>query len=189
MFEGTVWTADARPNYEGPKTTLGDILVTPGKVDDAFILPPESLLREKGWIYLKGGKKEERTGRDGFTYRYSEGPITFPDALDRPSRTIITGEGGSGPSRFKHVVIFRPTKAQRARLDLDSADANEARKHLELTKSKWVRRLVPEELEQLNGFPAGHTEGPTDGRRASSWATRLCAAWFRKSLKSFNHEK
>ena len=79
MFEGAVWTADARPNYEGPKTTLGDILVTPGKVDDAFILPPESLLREKGWIYLKGGKKEERTGRDGFT-SYSEGPITFPDA-------------------------------------------------------------------------------------------------------------
>ena len=166
MFEGTVWTADARPNYEGPKTTLGDILVTPGKVDDAFILPPESLLREKGWIYLKGGKKEERTGRDGFTYRYSEGPITFPDALDRPSRTIITGEGGSGPSRFKHVVTFRPTKAQRARLGLDGADANEARKHLELTKSTWVRRLVPEELEQLNGFPAGHTVGPTDGRRA-----------------------
>jgi hypothetical protein len=63
-------------------------------------------------------------------------------------------------------VTFRPTKAQRARLGLDDTDANEARKRLELTKSKWVRRLVPEELEKLNGFPAGHTGGPTDGRRA-----------------------
>ena len=67
---------------------------------------------------------------------------------------------------FQTCRDLRPTKAQRARLDLDSADANEVRKHLELTKSKWVRRLVPEELERLNGFPAGHTEGPTDGRRA-----------------------
>ena len=166
MFGGAVWTAEASPKFDGHRMTLGDILVAPSKVDDEFILPPESLLREKGWIYLKGGKKEERNGRDGFTYRYSEGPITFPDVLDRPSRTIITGEGGSGPSRFKHVVTFHPSKAQRVRLRLDSEEANEARKRLELPKSKWVRRLVPEELEQLNGFPAGHTEGPTDGRRA-----------------------
>ena len=27
--------------------------------------------------------------------------------LSKPSRTIITGEGGSGASRFKHVVKFK----------------------------------------------------------------------------------
>ena len=30
--------------------------------------------------------------------------MNFPDPLDKPSRTIITGEGGSSPSRFKHVI-------------------------------------------------------------------------------------
>ena len=30
--------------------------------------------------------------------------MVFPDSLDRASRTIITGEGGKSPSRFKHVI-------------------------------------------------------------------------------------
>ena len=30
--------------------------------------------------------------------------MIYPDALDNASRTIITGEGGKSPSRFKHVV-------------------------------------------------------------------------------------
>ena len=30
--------------------------------------------------------------------------MIFPDPLDKPSRTIITGEGGKSPSRFKHVI-------------------------------------------------------------------------------------
>ena len=34
-----------------------------------------------------------RKGTDGFTYSYNEGPMVFPDPVDRPSRTIITGEG------------------------------------------------------------------------------------------------
>jgi DNA (cytosine-5)-methyltransferase 1 len=29
----------------------------------------------------------------GFEYNYSEGGMVFPDSLDKPSRTIITGEG------------------------------------------------------------------------------------------------
>ena len=117
---------DAKPNHKGPKTTLGDILVTPGRVDDAFILPPESLLREKGWIYLKGGKKEAGPFRDGFTYRYSEGPITFPD---------------SGPAFSNHHRFMGPSRGFKHCRDLpyfsiifDSADANEARKQLERTR-------------------------------------------------------
>ncbi|MCC8038020.1 MAG: DNA cytosine methyltransferase [Bacteroidales bacterium] len=64
---------------------------------------------------------------------------TLPDPLDRPSRTIITGEGGAGPSRFKHVV---------------------------LTPSGRYRRLIPKELERLNMFPDDHTTGASDMRRA-----------------------
>src|SRR5690606_18584485 len=49
------------------------------------------------------------------------------------------GEGGRSPSRFKHVVM---------------------------TPAGRLRRLVPQELERLNMFPDGHTEGVPDGRRA-----------------------
>ena len=65
--------------------------------------------------------------------------MAFPDYLDRASRTIITGEGGSGPSRFKHIIK---------------------------TKDGRYRRLVPMELERLNMFPDNHTFGSSDLRRA-----------------------
>ncbi len=65
--------------------------------------------------------------------------MAFPDGIDKPSRTIITGEGGAAPSRFKHVV---------------------------LTESGRYRRLVPIELERLNMFPDNHTKGASDMRRA-----------------------
>ena len=38
------------------------------------------------------------------SYSYNEGPLPFPDPLDRPGRTVLTAEGGTSPSRFKHVV-------------------------------------------------------------------------------------
>lgn len=57
----------------------------------------------------------------------------------KPSRTIVTGEGGSTPSRFKHVVE---------------------------TPSGRLRRLMPIELERLNMFDDGHTEGATENTRA-----------------------
>ncbi len=166
MVGGRVWTTKVESSYNGENTTLGDILVKARKVEDSFIIAPIDVLREKGWKYLKGGKSESRKGTDGFTYEYKEGPVTFPDALDRPSRTMITGEGGSSPSRFKHVVRFKPTKGQRERLGLDGKEAMRVRGDMGLRKSEWIRRLVPTELERLNGFPDGHTEGAPDGRRA-----------------------
>ena len=166
MSRRRVWTGKCKPDYLGESQTLRSILVTPGKVPDSFILEPDALLREKGWIYQKGAKKEMREGTDGFTYRYAEGPVTFPDALDRASRTIVTGEGGRSPSRFKHVVKFKPTKGQVSRLGLTSAECNEVRSRLNLGKTLWLRRLTPVELERLNGFPDNHTELATEGRRA-----------------------
>lgn len=166
MIDREIFTGKCKPNYSGTKKTLGDILVNPGKIPDSFILDSDSLLRDKGWIYHKGGKKEMREGTDGFTYKYSEGPVTFPDALDRASRTIVTGEGGTSPSRFKHVVKFKPTKGQIKRLELFSSDCNKVREKLGLGKSYWLRRLVPVELEKLNGFPPNHTELVSDNKRA-----------------------
>lgn len=93
------------------------------------------------WRYLKGAKREERTNKKtGFTYTYSEGAMSFPDSIEKPSRTILTGEGGTGASRFKHVI--------------ECPDGR-------------FRRLVPDELDQLQGFPKGWTDtGMTDGHRA-----------------------
>ena len=166
MVDGDVWTAKVTPSYDGDSSTLGDVLFLPRDVPDEFVLDAEALSREKGWIYLKGSKKEERKAPSGFTYRYAEGPVTFPDALDRPSRTVVTGEGGASPSRFKHVVAFNPTKGQWERLGLGSEEADGVREALGLGPREWVRRLVPVELERLNGFPDGHTEGVGDGKRA-----------------------
>lgn len=73
-------------------------------------------------------------------YKYSEGPMTFPDNLDKPSRTIVIGGGGSSPSRFKHVIR---------------------------TKSGKLRRLMPKELEKLNMFPVDHTKYMADGHLVS----------------------
>ena len=117
---------------------LRDILLDEKDVPESFFIDDEKL---PTWTYLKGAKKEERTSSTGFKYRYSEGPVTFPDNLDAPSRTIITGEGGSGPSRFKHVI---------------------------LTESGKYRRLTPVELERLDMFPDNHTrlDGVSDTKRA-----------------------
>ena len=166
MVGREVLTGKCESNYTGDRQTLSSVLQSAGKIPDSFILEPESLLREKGWIYLKGSKKELREGTDGFTYRYSEGPVTFPDALDRASRTIVTGEGGTSPSRFKHVVKFKPTKAQVERLGLTSTQSNRVRERLKMGKTHWLRRLTPFELEKLNGFPGDHTDLATDGKRA-----------------------
>ena len=137
MQAGEVFTADVTPAYGGPFSTLGDVLADDGDVPPAFFIDEDKLGR---WRYFKDAKKEERTHASGYTYIYSEGGMAFPDPTDKPSRTILTGEGGAGASRFKHVVR--------------TADGR-------------YRRLVPDELDALQTFPRGWTDtGMTDGHRA-----------------------
>jgi DNA (cytosine-5)-methyltransferase 1 len=137
MWKGQVWTRKVDPNYDGKSLTLGDVLVPDEEVPERFFIPDEQLAR---WSYLKGAKSEERTAKNGHFYCYQEGAISYPDPTDRPSRTILTGEGGPGPSRFKHVI-----RCDDGRL----------------------RRLTPIELERLNGFPDDWTNtGMPDARRA-----------------------
>lgn len=138
MQDCRVYSANVTEDYNGPRRTLGDVLVPESEVPEEFFIPADKL--EK-WEYLKGSKKEERTNKKtGFTYHYSEGSMAFPDLPENPSRTILTGEGGAGASRFKHVV-----KCESGR----------------------YRRLVPDELDQLQCFPKGWTNtGMSDGHRA-----------------------
>lgn len=136
MIDGLVTTLKTQPNYEGNFTTLKD-LIQNGEVTSEFYIDENELDK---WTYLKGPKKEMRKNAQGFEYHYSEGGMIFPDPLDKPSRTIITGEGGKSPSRFKHVI----------------------------QTPKGYRRLSPVELERLNMFPDDHTklEGVSDTKRA-----------------------
>lgn len=132
-----VFTLDTLPVYDGHYLTLGEILVDDMQVPDEFFISDEELPK---WEYQKGSKSLKRINKStGFEYNYSEGAMAFPDYLDRASRTIITGEGGSGPSRFKHIIK---------------------------TEGGRYRRLVPVELERLNMFPDNHTFGSSDLRRA-----------------------
>jgi DNA (cytosine-5)-methyltransferase 1 len=136
LIDGKIHTIKSHPNYDGKRTVLKDVLQN-GEVTDDFFINENDLIK---WEYLKGAKKETRKTTDNFEYNYSEGAMIFPDALDNASRTIITGEGGNSPSRFKHVV----------------------------KSDRGLRRLTPIELERLNMFPDNHTklDGITDTKRA-----------------------
>lgn len=137
MQHGRAFTLRVTPRYSGTMTTLGSLLQDEGEVAKEFFIPKSALRK---WSYLKGAKKESRTvSGTGHQYHYAEGAMAFPDALDKPARTIITGEGGASPSRFKHVVRTALGK---------------------------YRRLTPVELERINMFPDGHTAGVSDAWRA-----------------------
>jgi DNA (cytosine-5)-methyltransferase 1 len=107
--------------------TLGDILQSDSEVDESFYISDRQLV---DWKFLKGAKSIERIHKkSGAKYKYAEGSMAFPDLLTNPSRTILTGEGGTSPSRFKHIIKTK----------------------------KGYRRLTPIELERLNGFPDNWT--------------------------------
>ncbi len=123
FIDGIAYTVKSQAKLASSPMVLGDVLQPDSEVPDEYWVK-ESRLKE--WKYLKGAKSIERTHKgSGVTYNYAEGKMAFPDLLSNPSRTILTGEGGSTPSRFKHIVQ---------------------------TKNGY-RRLTPIELERLNGFP------------------------------------
>ncbi|MBR7086381.1 MAG: DNA (cytosine-5-)-methyltransferase [Prevotella sp.] len=164
MRNRRVYSVDADPVYDGTTQTLGNNLVDEDFVPEEFFISDEDLPK---WQYEKGAKKIKRVSKEGFEYVFSEGGMAFPDHLDKPSRTMITGEGGSSPSRFKHVVQ---------------------------TPSGRYRRLMPIELERLNMFPDNHTYHPdvSDGRRAFLMGNALVCGIVQeigKSLYRFIYDK
>ena len=138
MVDGIAFSAATIPVCDDKPMTIRDIMVMPEEVPEDFYVPESQIER---WKYYKGTKRELRTRKDGGQYFYTEGGMEFPDSIDKPSRTIITSEGGKSPDRCRHVI-----QDQTGRL----------------------RRLVPVELERLNMFPTDHTklEGVDNGKRA-----------------------
>lgn len=133
MFDGKVYSEELTPDYTGQHKLLGDI-VSEEPVDEKYFINEEQM---KKWEYMKGAKKIERTSKTGYSYQFSEGPIAFPDPLDRPARTMLTSEGTA--NRSSHVIIDKVT-------------------------GKY-RRLTPEECERINGFESGWTDTGTPERQ------------------------
>jgi DNA (cytosine-5)-methyltransferase 1 len=135
FLNGKCITCNVLPITE-KKYVLGNILCDE-RVDQSFYIESDQIQK---WEMAKSAQKTKRITAEGFQYNYSVGAMKFPDSLDEPARTIVTGEGGKTPSRFKHVV----------------------------NTEYGYRRLTPEELEKINMFPPTHTkmEGITDAKRA-----------------------
>lgn len=121
MTNGVIYTEKTIPRYDGQCTLLKDILEV--DVDEKYYLDGDEEKLAK-WEYLKGAKKIPRTSKTGHSYIFSEGPLAFPDPIDRPARTMLTSE--SSVNRSTHVV--RDPQTNRLRL------------------------LTPVEAERLNGF-------------------------------------
>ena len=138
FVDGVAFTIKTEAKQSGITfRTLGDILQPDAEVDESFFIH-ESQLKE--WKFLKGAKSIERVHKgSGAKYKYAEGSMAFPDLLTNPSRTILTGEGGTSPSRFKHIIKTK----------------------------KGYRRLTPIELERLNGFPDNWTLLGSDQKKVS----------------------
>jgi len=151
IVDRDVWTQHVEPAFMGHRTVLRDVLEDEPDVPPEYFIPDSQL---DAWRYLKGAKREQRVHKaSGMPYCYNEGPLPFPDPLDRPARTVLTAEGGTSPSRFKHVVE---------------------------TPSGRHRRLTPVELERINGFPDGWTEGMTAGKRAFCMGNALVVGLIEK---------
>jgi len=126
MVNGLVWSEELTP-LTVPARPLAEV-VERGEVPERFFLPEEALDK---WTYMKGAKKIQRRSKaTGFEYTFSEGPIAFPDPLDKPARTMLTSEGTG--NRSTHII----------------PDPRTGR----------LRKLTPLECERINGFPDGWTD-------------------------------
>lgn len=118
MKDGDVVTADVTPVHTEPQLLFE---IAQRKVDESYYISQDDM---PSWSYMKGAKKIPRVSKDGHEYVFSEGPIAFPDPLDRPARTMLTSEGTK--NRSTHVI----------------ADPATGR----------LRILTPVETERIQGF-------------------------------------
>ena len=130
MYAGKIHTIRVYPNRKKIKQqTLRRKLQE--NVSQEFYISEKDIHSKNGWVYCKGSKNEDRVTPEGYSYKYTEGAIPFPDNLDSPSRTMLTSEGNKRPNRITHIIIDPLTKQYRV--------------------------LTPIETERLNGFPDNWT--------------------------------
>lgn len=127
MHENKIFTAKYESSYQGPYQTLDDILLPEVDDENLFIDAKEGRLEK--FEYLKGPKRIPRVSADGHEWVYSEGGMAFPDAGNKPGRTMLTSE--KSVNRSTHVV--------------------------EDKKTGRLRFIHPIEAERLNMFPDNWT--------------------------------
>ncbi|MBK5253400.1 MAG: DNA (cytosine-5-)-methyltransferase [Peptostreptococcaceae bacterium] len=146
---GNIYTVKVKEIEEAP-ITLDEILQNRKKynrkyykIDESYFVPIDKLYYNldkrnhydeetdgdyesirSTWQYIKGGKKKHRISKTGYKYEFSEGPVPFPEPLNKPSRTMLTSE--STFNRSTHVVMD-PVKHR-------------------------IRKITPIEAERLQGF-------------------------------------
>ncbi len=121
MRNGEVLTLKSTPVHEKP--------ITMKEIMESNVCEDYVISNKERWEYLKGGKKINRVAANGHEYVYSEGAMSFPDNIDSPARTILTGE--TGVSRSSHVVP-----------DFDTGE---------------LRLITQVEAERIQGFPDNWT--------------------------------
>lgn len=104
MNNGQINTCIVTPIYEEP---INIRMIVENNADKKYYLG-DNLDK---WIYLKGAKKIDRISKTGHKYTFSEGPISFPDSLDKPARTMLTSE--TSLNRSTHVIEDPITKKLR----------------------------------------------------------------------------
>lgn len=132
MWNRKVITHKIFPSFNGKRKFLKDIIHKRNSAvsEEFFVDKTIAEDKKKGWAFHKGAKRKRRVDKTtGFEYIFAEGSMSLTDDLTKPSRTIITGEGGASPSRMKHLIKLN---------------------------GKY-RRLTPIELERLNMFPDNFT--------------------------------
>ena len=134
LSHGTVHTAKVKPLAEAP-IPMRDILEDSACVPDRCYITKE---QDEKMAYFRKSKRLERTRKDGTVWYYSEGAMDYPDPIDKPARTMLTGEGSI--SRTTHVICDPKTNKNRI--------------------------LTPVECERIQGFPDNWTDtGMTDKKR------------------------
>lgn len=132
MVDGVISTANVTPKKSKIRPLKS--IIYKGNIDEKYYLNDTQIEKIK---YLKGAKKIERMSKSGHKYIYAEGPISFPDNIDNPSRTMLTSE--SSINRSTHVIE-------------------------DIVNQKY-RYLHPIECERLNGFPDNWTNMLPDRAR------------------------
>lgn len=132
MLDYQIITAKLKASYDGKLKTLRECLDCENVPDYCY------KTNVKKFEYLKGPKKLRRVAANGHKYFYSEGPVPFPDILDRAGRTMLTSEGTV--NRSSHLI-------------------------LDPISNKY-RILTPVECERLDEFPDNWTNtGMPEKRR------------------------
>lgn len=130
MRNGEISTIQVKPKYEEPITIRQ---IVESNVDTKYYLGQEI----SKWEYLKGAKKIQRTSNTGHSYTFSEGPIAFPDPIDKPARTMLTSE--SSINRSTHVIEDPETKQLRLITPMEA-------ERIQGFKDNWTNTGMPEKF-------------------------------------------